>query len=172
MSLSPLEVRGIYMYCFSVDPVNVCVSMMFFLCAQYLFNWLVDVHQTCRDIPLGIMKLISIWWPWPCFQGWHVPKNKFLIHVFLFDTPPHNSGGILCFSLLVSICSPVCLPICLPVFLSALGFHSLTWIVFNEFYPDLAYTYISGGSGLGLLMGKFHQFLTAFSACCMSMFGG
>ena len=47
--------------------------------------------------------------------------------------------------------------------MSALGFHSLIW----KFLMDsiqILYTHVSGVSCLGLLMSKFHQFLTAESA--------
>ena len=43
---------------------------------------------------------------------------------------------------------------------SVLGFHFQTWIVFDRFYSNCAFTCISGVGGLGLLMGKFSHFLT------------
>ena len=54
--------------------------------------------------------------------------------------------------------------------LSAIGFRSLTWIVFDGFYSNFVYTFISGVSGFGLLMGKFRQCLTELSASHTSVF--
>ena len=57
-----------------------------------------------------------------------------------------------------------------PSHLSELGFHSLTWIVFDGFYLKFVYTCIAGVSVLVLLIGKFCQFSTELSACHTSIF--
>ena len=62
------------------------------------------------------------------------------------------------------------LSVCPSVHPSVLGFRSLTWTASDGFYSNFAYTCISGVSGLGLLMGKFCQFLAEVFACCPFVF--
>ena len=49
-------------------------------------------------------------------------------------------------------------------------FRMIAWVNVNEFSPNLIYALIVWGSGLGLQMGKFWQFLTEIFACDMSLF--
>ena len=43
---------------------------------------------------------------------------------------------------------------------SVFRFRMITWVNINGFWPNLVYALILWRSGLGLLMGKFRQFLT------------
>ena len=47
---------------------------------------------------------------------------------------------------------------------SVFHFRMITWVNINGFSPNLVCALILWRSGLGLLMGKFHQFLTELSA--------
>ena len=70
----------------------------------------------------------------------------------------------------------VCLCVCLSVHLFLFVCLSIYWVLddnlINEhgFSPNLVYAMILWRSGLGLLMGKFHQILTELSAHDISIF--
>ena len=53
---------------------------------------------------------------------------------------------------------------------SVFRFRMITWVNINGFSPDLVSALILWRSGLGLLIGKFLQFLTKLSAHYMSIF--
>ena len=76
-----------------------------------------------------------------------------------FYTPPHNSGGVLWFHVgrLWVRPSVVRHP-------SVFRFRMITWVNINGFSPNLVCALILWRSDLGLLMGKFRQFLTELSA--------
>ena len=63
-----------------------------------------------------------------------------------------------------SICLSVRSSVRLSVRPSVFRFRMITWVNINEFSPNLVYTLILWRSVLGLLMGKFRQFLTELSA--------
>ena len=76
----------------------------------------------------------------------------------LFYTPPHNSGGVLWFHVgHPSVCPSVIRP-------SVFRFLMITWVNINGFSPNLVCALVLWRSGLGLLIGKFRQFLTELSA--------
>ena len=87
-----------------------------------------------------------------------------MIVVRYYVTPPHDSGGVLWFHvgyLCVhpSVHQSVVHPSVHPYF----HFQTITWVNINGFSPNLICCYCGGG-GLGLFMGKFHQFLTNLPA--------
>ena len=79
-----------------------------------------------------------------------------------FYTPPHNSGRVLWFHVgrpcvHLSVRSSVVRP-------SIFRFRMITSVNINGFSPNSVCALILWRSGLGLLMGKFRQFLTELSA--------
>ena len=88
-----------------------------------------------------------------------------------FYIPPHDSGGVLWFQRWMFVCLCVGLSIPLSVVCpSVFRFQMVTWVNVNEFSPNLVCGLIFWRSGLGLLMGKFHQVLTELSAQDMPIF--
>ena len=75
-----------------------------------------------------------------------------------FYTPPHNSGRVLWFH--------VGRPWVRPLYVrpSVFRFQMITWVNINGFSPNLVCALVLWRSGLGLLMGKFRQFLRELSA--------
>ena len=73
---------------------------------------------------------------------------------------------------MVSRWTSVCLSVSHPsVHPSVFGFRMITWVNINGFSPNLVCALILWRSGLGLLMGKFHQILTELSVRNMIMVG-
>ena len=68
-----------------------------------------------------------------------------------FYTPPHFSGGVLCYTFR-----------CLSVLPSVRAHHfrSITWVFIHGIFSNFAYILLSAMSGMGLLMGKIRPFLT------------
>ena len=62
---------------------------------------------------------------------------------------------------------PVSVPI--SVNQSAICFQRITWVFIHGISLNFAYTFVSGMSGLGLLVGRIHQFLTALQPFLMSV---
>ena len=69
-----------------------------------------------------------------------------------------DSGGVLWYYI---GCPCVCLSIHLSDVSTYFCFHMITWVNVSGFSPNLVCALILKRSGLGLLMGKFCQFLTA-----------
>ena len=82
----------------------------------------------------------------------------------LFYTPPQDSDGILWFH--VCVCPSVCLLYVHPYF----RLRTIAWVNVNGFSPNLLFALILWGFGLGLLMGKFSQFLIELSVWGRSYF--
>ena len=83
--------------------------------------------------------------------------------VFLFFIPRHTIvAGYYGFMLVVR--SSVRLSVPTYVRPSGFRFRMITWVNINGFSPDLVCALILWISGLGLLMGRFRQFLTELSA--------
>ena len=95
------------------------------------------------------------------FAGCTCLKVCFLKLRLIFYTLPHNSGGVL---LLHVGCPCVCLSACPSIHLLYICwyfcFQMIAWVNVNGFSPNLVCSLILWRSGFGLLMGKFHQFLT------------
>ena len=89
-----------------------------------------------------------------------------------FYTPPHDSGGVLWFHVgRPCVCPSVSRPsICPSTHSSIFRFRMITWVNIIGFSPNLVCALILWRSDLGLLMGKFHQILTALSARDMPIF--
>ena len=80
----------------------------------------------------------------------------------IFYTPPHDSGGVLWFHVeRPCVCPSVHQSVVRP---SVFHFRMITWENVNGFSPNLVCAFIMWRSGLGLLIGKFLQILTALSA--------
>ena len=60
---------------------------------------------------------------------------------------------------MVSRWTPVCLSVVRPSVRPFFRFRMIAWVNINGFSPNLIFTLILWRSGLGLLMGKFHQIL-------------
>ena len=72
---------------------------------------------------------------------------------------------------MISRLTCLCLSIHLSyICLSVYSFWMITWVKINGFSPNLVCAWILWGFGLGLLMGKFCQFLSELSACHISIF--
>ena len=89
-----------------------------------------------------------------------------------FYTPPHDSGGILWFHVGRPCVYPSGHPSIHPSVVrpSVFRFRMIIWININRFSTNLVCVLISWRSGLGLLMGKFHQILMELSARDTSIF--
>ena len=74
-----------------------------------------------------------------------------------FFIPLHNSGRVLWFHV-------GCPSVCLSVRPSVFCFQMITLVNINGFSPNLVCALIFWRSGLGLVMGKFRQFLMELSA--------
>ena len=82
---------------------------------------------------------------------------------FSFYNLPHDNGGVLWFSRWSSMC------LILSVHLSVIHcpyfhFRVITRIIINVFSPSFVYALILWRSGVVLLLGKFHHFLTELSS--------
>ena len=117
-------------------------------------------------------KLRIKWNSLPQFRNIFQPRDSLPISaasalIFCY-TPPHSSGGVLWFHVgspcvrtsirLTSVCP------------SVFHFRMITWVNINGFSPNLVCALILWRSGLGLLMGKFCQFLMELSAQDMPIF--
>ena len=102
---------------------------------------------------------LPTWWR----RHWVNAKWKSFEYSAHFYTTPHNSGGVLWFH----IGRPWVRPSVRP---SVFRFRMITWVNINGFSPNLVCGLILWRSGLGLLMGKFRQFLTVLSARDMPIF--
>ena len=95
-----------------------------------------------------------------------IKTSQFLIWLKLYlgcthYTLPYNNGGVLWFHIVCLCVSPcVCPSICCT---SVHPYFLFQTITINGFSPNLIYALILWRSGLGLPMGKFHQFLTVIS---------
>ena len=117
------------------------------------------------------VKILVIYWP----AGHNIKTHGSIFRwvKILYDTgtvfiPRHTIvAEYYGFTLDVSLSthSSFCPPVCL-----YFHFQAITWVNINEFSPNLMCLLILWRSGLGLLMGKFCQFLTKLSAYYMSIF--
>ena len=98
----------------------------------------------------------------------------FLTVLTFFYTLPHDSGGVLWYIVLcwLSVCPSIyiCPSVCHTSVHPYFRFRTITLVNINRFSPNSVCALILWISGLGLLMGKFHQFLTELSACYTSVF--
>ena len=85
----------------------------------------------------------------------------------LFYTPPHGSGRVIWFHI---GCLCIHMSICRTSVHSCFCFRTITWVNVGGFSPNLVWTLVLWRSGLGLLMGKFRQFLTEFFTSNISVF--
>ena len=86
-------------------------------------------------------------------------SKTIMVHCQAFYTPTQNSGGVLWYH----VGGPSVCPLCLrPYFL----FRKISWVNVKGFSPNLVRALILWRSRLGLLIGKFSQFLTS----CLSVF--
>ena len=69
---------------------------------------------------------------------------------YVFYTPPHFSGEVLCYTLRCLSVRPS---------VRAHHFRSITWVFIHGIFSNFAYILLSAMSGMGLLMGKIRPFL-------------
>ena len=82
-----------------------------------------------------------------------IKKNYVAYPIMYFYTPPHNSGGVLWFHFGRPCVYPSVVCLYFP-------FWRIIWVNTSGFSANLVCALILWRSGFGLLMGKFHQFLT------------
>ena len=85
--------------------------------------------------------------------------------IILYTLP--NDGGSILWYYIGHLC--VCPSFPLSYIRPYFGFRMITWVNVNGFSPNLVCALILWRSGLGLLMGKFHQFWMGLSALDMSI---
>ena len=86
-----------------------------------------------------------------------------------FYTLPQNSGRV--YDIMLAFCVSIHLSyVCLSKVCPYFRFHTITWVNINGFSPNLVCALILWRSGLGMLMGKFPQFLPELSAHDRSIF--
>ena len=90
-------------------------------------------------------------------------SNKHCLFAVSFYTLPHNGGGVLW--LYVGVRLSICCMSIHPYF----HFQTITWVNVDGFSPNLVCALLFWRSDLGLLISKFHQFLTELSACNTSI---
>ena len=86
---------------------------------------------------------------------------------FLYYTPPYDSGGVLWYHVGCPCVRPFVVRTSVRPYFC---FRTITWVIVYGFSPNSVCALILWRSGLGLLMGKFYQFLTELSARDTSVF--
>ena len=112
-----------------------------------LSRWQID----CLFVYLSVCLSVCLYW----FPQSHTTWSKY---TFLYLANIVWRG--IMESRWLSICPSICPSSVVPPFFR---FWTITWVNFNGFPPNLVCALILWRSGLGLLMGKFHQFLTELS---------
>ena len=95
-------------------------------------------------------------------------KNK--KNSIYFYTQPHDSGEVLWYHIGCLVCPSICLSVCHTSVGPCFRFQTITWVNVNGFSPNSVCALILWRSGFGLLIGKFHQFLTELSSRNRSIF--
>ena len=80
-----------------------------------------------------------------------IPGSAHESYLSPFYTPPLKCGEVLCYTLRCLSVRPS---------VRAHHFRSITWVFIHGIFSNFAYILLSAMSGMGLLMGKIHPFLT------------
>ena len=95
----------------------------------------------------------------------HIVEISIYIYCFPFFIPRHMIVAG-CYGMTLAVRESICRTSVRPYF----RFHSITWVNVYRFSPNLVRALILWKSGLGFLIGRFHQFLTELSAHNRSIF--